>query len=142
MDLTSITNKVKSCLFQDQHEKSQEMILHLPIHVGGLVLHHVKSKAQASLIRTFLETAINPSFKHSLLHSILYRIHVLGDNSLPTSPALPPYFPLSFLQTISQVKENTPLNVATLITGQWYRVLVEQDITMVEHDDSHWQYAV
>ena len=140
MDTSNITSKIKSWLFQDQLEKPQEMILHRPVHVGGLGLHHVKYKAQASLIRTFLETAVSPSFKHSLLHSTLYRIHVLGYNSLPINPTIPPYFPLSFFQTIRQVKENTPLNVATMSTGQRYRLLLEQDLTMVEAGDSRWEY--
>ena len=141
MDTTSISSKIKSWLFQDQLEKPQEMVLYRPIQMGGLGVHNVKFKAQASLIRTFLETAVNPSFRQNLLHSILYRIHVLGDDSLSVHPPLPPYFSTTFFETIRQVKENTPLNVATMTTAQWYRILVEQEMTMDELDDNTRHYV-
>ena len=38
------------------------------------------------------------------------------------------------------VNENTPLNVATMTTAQWYRVLLEQEVTMVETEDNSMQY--
>ena len=38
------------------------------------------------------------------------------------------------------MKENTPLNVATMTTAQWYRVLVEQEITMVNTDTAGSEY--
>ena len=61
------------------------MILHRHIQMGGLGLHHVKMKALALLIKTFMKTAAHPAFTHNLLHSTLYRVHVLGDDSI-TSP--------------------------------------------------------
>ena len=136
LDITSISSKVKSWLFQDQLEKPQEMILFRPINMGGLGLHNVKYKALASFIRTFLETAANPKFKHSLYHSTLYRIHVLGDDSIPLTLTLPPYFPPSFFQIIKEVRDNTPLNVATMTCAQWYRLLVEQEVTMTEGENN------
>ena len=111
------------------------MLLHSS-HMGGLGLHNVKYKALACLIRTFLETAVNPSFQRNLFHSILFRIHVLGDDSVPVNPPLPPYYSASFFQIIHQVKENTPLNVATMSNVQWYQLLVEQEVTMMEPEDS------
>jgi hypothetical protein len=140
MDSSSISSKVRSWLFQDQLEKPQEMILYRPIQMGGLGLHNVKFKALASLIRTFLETSVHPSFQHSQLHTILYRVYVLGDDSLPTQPALPPYFSASFFQTIRNVKENTPLNVTTMTTAHWYRYLVEEELTMTLLEDNTLGY--
>ena len=105
IDITKVTSNVKSWLFQDQLEKPEEMILHRPIHMGGLGLQNVKMKAQASLIKTFMETAAHPAFTHNLLHSTLYRVHVLGDDSIDTPPLPPPYYPLSFFDTIRKVKE-------------------------------------
>ena len=140
VDITSVTSKVKSWLFQDQLEKPPEMVLHRPVHMGGLGLHSVKYKAMASLIRTFLETAANPAFKHNLYHTLLYRVYVLDDDSVVNPPPLPPYYSAAFFCTIKEVKENTPLNVTTMSTAQWYRVLVEQDITMIEQVDSSMQY--
>ena len=57
-DVNSVTSKVKSWLYQDQLEKPQEMVLYRSIMMGGLGLHNVKAKAQANLIRTFIETAV------------------------------------------------------------------------------------
>ena len=116
------------------------MILHRPIDMGGLGLHNVKYKALASLIRTFLETAAHPSFQHSQFHTILYRIHILGDDTIPEPPKTPPYFPPSFFQTIRQVKDNTPLNITTMTTAQWYRYMVEQELTMQEMDNNSREY--
>ena len=89
-DITSITSKVKTWLFQDQLEKPPEMILHRPIQYGGLGLHNVKYKAMASLLRTFMESAANPAYNQSLYHSQLYRHYVLEDDSIMTPPPLPP----------------------------------------------------
>jgi hypothetical protein len=50
----------------------------------GLGLQNVKYKALTSLIRTFLETSVHPSFQHSLLHTLLYRKYVFEDDSLCT----------------------------------------------------------
>jgi hypothetical protein len=138
-DISSVTSKIKSWLFQDQVEKPEEMILHRPIQMGGLGLHNVKLKALASLIRTFMETAAHPKYHHNLFHTILYRVNVLEDDSIP-SPPLPPYYPATFFQTIKYVKETTPLNVTTMSTADWYRVLVEKEITMVEPDNSPGEF--
>ena len=134
-DHNCITSKVKSWLFQDQLEKPEEMILHRPIKMGGLGLHNVKIKALAALIRTFMETAANPSFNQNFYHSVLYRVYVLNDDSISNPPLLPPYYPASFFSLIKQVKDETPLNVTTMSLADWYRLLVEQEITMVEPND-------
>ena len=57
--------------------------------MGGLGLHNVKYKAKASLIKTFLETAVNPSYSHNLYHTLLYRHYVLGDETISIDK--PPY---------------------------------------------------
>ena len=139
-DISSVTSKVRSWLFQDQLEKPSEMVLQRPIQVGGMGLHNVKMKALASLIRTFMETAANPNFKHSLYHTILYRVYVLKDDSISNPPALPPYYSADLFDTIRQVQTDTPLNVATMTTAQWYRVLLEQNITMEVTTGNNMEY--
>ena len=114
LDITAITSKVKSWIFQDQVEKPPEMILFCPISMGGLGLYDVKMKSLASLIRTFMEMAAHPKFHHNLLHTIHYRVHVLGEVLLEDPPPLPPYYSASFFSTIRQVKETTPLNVTAM----------------------------
>ena len=86
-----------------------------------------------------METAVNPKFQHNLFHTILYRVNVLGDDSIPALP-LPPYYPVSFFTIIRQAKQNTPLNVATMSTANWYRLLVEQEITMYKPINSPWEF--
>ena len=140
-DIDSITSKVKSWLLQDQLEKPAEMVLHRPIQMGGLGLHSVRYKALASLIRTFMETAAHPGFKHSLYHNTLYRVYVLEDTSIENPPPPPQYYPEMFFNTIRQVKADTPLNITTMTTSQWYRELVEKNVTMDGDRDNHMQYV-
>ena len=80
-----------------------------------------------------METAVNPNFTHHLYHTLLYRVYVLTDDSISNPPALPPYYSAIF--TIRKVKFKTPLNVSTMSIDQWYRVLVELNITMVDTPD-------
>ena len=94
----------------------------------------------ASLIRTFMETAVNPNFSHNLYHTLFYRVYVLNDDSITNPPALPPYYSAAFFGIIGQVKSNTPLNVFTLSTAQWYRVMVELNITMEEAPNNQMDY--
>ena len=112
------------------------MIMHRPIQMGGLGIHEIMTKAFACLIRTFLETALNPTFMHSSYHTILYRAHVLQDDSISLPPPPPPYFSPNFFSSIKWVRDNTPLNIATMTTSQWYRVLLEKEITMEDYVDS------
>ena len=78
-------------LYADQFEKPEELILYRPSNHGGLGMHHVKFKALAILIRSFLETAVNPKFLHNLFHSSLYKYYVLLQQDTP-DPGLPPYY--------------------------------------------------
>ena len=105
------------------------MVIYRPTSLGGLGLHHVKVKAQAMLIRSFLETAANPKFLHNLYHMSLFRYHVLQHRDFP-DPGLPPYYSKEFFSTIRTIHETSPLNVATMTSSQWYTLLLENTITM------------
>ena len=94
-----------------------------------LGIHNVKMKAQAALTRSFLETACHPDFIHSLYHTVLFRYHVLEDNSVP-DPGFPPFYPKEFFAKIREVHEESPLNVATMSEKQWYTLLLEDSCTM------------
>jgi hypothetical protein len=128
-DITAVNSSVKSWLYGDMFEKPSEIVMCRPTTHGGLGVQSVKYRAQAALIRTFMETAAHPQFRHSLLHSHLFQYHVLGDTSLP-DPGFLPYYPQSFFQTIKNVHEKTALNVKTMSTSQWARVLTEEGLTM------------
>ena len=135
-DISAINSSVKSWLYADLLVKPSEAVMCRPASHGGLQVTSAKYKAQAILIKTFLETAATPKFRHSLLHSILFRFHVLGDTSLP-DPGYLPYYPPSFFQTIRHVHLETPLNILSMTTGQWVRILTEDGLTMEMEGDQH-----
>ena len=112
-DISYINSQVKSWLYQDCYEKPSEIVLYREHKDGGLGLHHVQLRALALLIRSFLETATNPQFRHNLFHEILFRYHVLGENSLP-DPGIPPYYDRDFFATIRHYHENSSLNVSLM----------------------------
>ena len=128
-DVNKVTSLVKSWLYQDQFIKPEEIVMYRPPSYGGLGVQNVQLKAQAGLIKSFLETATNSTFRQSLFHSILFRYHVLGDTTLP-NPGFPPFYSQSFFSKIRQVHLETPLNVATLSERLWYRLLLEDNCTM------------
>ena len=134
-DITNINSQVKSWLYQDCLEKPSELVLYRDSKAGGLGLFNVKIRSQALLIRAFLETSAHPTFRHSLYHEVLYRYHVLGEDSLP-NPGHPPYYDQAFFETIKHYKENCPLNIAVMSTKQWYQVLLEDEVLMAPTNET------
>jgi hypothetical protein len=128
-DITTINSQVKSWLYQDCLEKPSELVLYRKTENGGLGLFNVKIRALALLIRTFLETSANPTFRHSLFHEILFRYHVLDEVSLP-NPGFPPFYDKDFFQVIRHYHSNSPLNISRMTTKEWYRVLMEDQLLM------------
>ena len=129
LDSNSVTSKVKAWIFADLLEKPEEMICYRPSSYGGLGLHHVKYKALAMLIHSFLETAANPKYLHNLYHTSLYRYHILMHRDIP-DPGHPPYYSEEFFSIIRSVHQRTPLNITTMSSTQWYTILLEDNITM------------
>ena len=80
------------------------------------------------MIRSFLETALIQNFKHNLYHRALYSWYVEDKRDI-TCPALPPYYDINFFAMIRQVKEEGLLNIKTMTSGIWYRVLIENHVT-------------
>ena len=135
-DVTAITSSIKSWLYADMLEKPSEAVMFRPISSGGLGVMSPKYTALASLIRSFLETAANPKFRRNQYHALLFRYHVLEETFLP-NPGFPPYYSSDFFGTIKKVKKETPLNVTTMTTSQWSRLLVEDNLTMTTLEDNH-----
>ena len=130
-DIVKITSLCKSWLYQDMLAKPEEMILHRPHHQGGLGLHSVKYKALAGYITTYLQTAANPKYIPNLLHSQLYKKHVLGED-VPSAPEqLPPYLSPELFSIIKKVKDESPLNIVTMNEKDWTRLLTEDFVTMI-----------
>ena len=84
----------------------------------------------ASLISTFLQTAANPAYQQNLLHSLLYKKHILGEDtpSAPNPP--PPYFSQTIFDVIRKVKEDSPLNILAMTEKDWGRLLTENFVTL------------
>ena len=68
-----------------------------PKMVGGLGVQHVKFKAMAILIRSFIESAVDPKFINNAYHHALYRYHVIGDTTLP-NPGYTLYYDEKFFK--------------------------------------------
>ena len=81
-DLESIMSCIKSWMYADMLEKPEELAMVRPRKMGGLAVHHAKYKARAIMIRSFLESAVNPKYITNLYHNALYRYHVADDKSL------------------------------------------------------------
>ena len=132
-DVTAITSKVKSYCYQDLYQKPSEVLLYRRVEEGGLGLFHLQSKALAHLIAKFIQTAASPKYRQSLFHSWLFRFHVLGEVDLP-NPGYTPYYNRSFFDMIKYVKDQTPLNPVYMSIKEWYRLLLEKNVTMREVD--------
>ena len=68
-DITAINSSIKSWMYADLLVKPSQAVMCRPSYYGGLGVFSVRHKAQAHLIRTFLETAVIPKYRHSLLHT-------------------------------------------------------------------------
>ena len=139
-DVTAITSSVKSWLYADMFEKPSETIMFRPASHGGLGVLCPKYRALACLIRTFMETAANPNFRRNQYHAQLFRYHVLEETELP-NPSFPPYYPPEFFETILQVRDASPLDITTMTTSQWTKVLVEVNVTMTTHPDTTMSFT-
>ena len=128
VDINKISSKIKSWIFQDQLEKPEEFVLYRHITQGGLSLHNVKVRSKALLIKTFIETAIDPKYNQSLAHNLAYRYHILQDDSIESPPQLPQCITEKVVTSIKNCIQNTDLNVSKMSTAQWYKFLLEEEL--------------
>ena len=126
-DCKGIHSKVLSWIYSDQLEKPESIILFRPIQSGGLGLHHVALKAKSMLIRSFLDTAINPDYINSLYHNALFRFYVLKETDF-ADPGSSPYYSEDFFKTIVAANENPQLNIINMSSKQWYEFLLGKEI--------------
>ena len=63
----------------------------------------------------------------------MYRYHVLEDTSLP-DPGFTPYYDKKFFDIIKYVRAKTPLNPVQLGIKEWYRLLLERNVTRIVVD--------
>ena len=101
-------------------------------------MHHIKCKAMASLITTFIQTAISNKFRRSLYHNSLFRYYCQDDRSIP-KPDQPPYYSDVFFELIKKVLTDTPMNPAQMTLKQWYYHLLEELVTHEVRDGQRVQ---
>ena len=133
-DIDFLHTKCRSYMFQDMLLKPAELVIFRPADQGGLGLHHVRSKASANLIATFLQTAANSRYISSQFHVTLYRYHVLEEQDVP-NPGFTPYYTKAFFDLIKKVLMKSPLNPVQMTVGQWYVYLLEENVTMTEDQE-------
>ena len=107
----------------------------------GLGLINVKYKAMAELTRSFMETAKNSNFLTNLHHQALYLMNVEERRDIP-NPMKIPYMSEEVWNSIRQVKAEGLLNLSKLTSGQWYRVFLENNVTMETDDHGHSELKV
>ena len=128
-DFNVINSQIKSWVFADQLEYPEEMVLYRSRDNGGLGLTHAKYKATAELIRSFLETALVKSFIQNSFHAAQYQWNVLLNHEIP-DPGKSPYLTEDMFSLIREVKDEGLLNLSNMKSGTWYKVLIENKVTM------------
>ena len=103
-DILKINSNIKSWLYSDMLEKPEELVMNRPRNKEGLGVQNVKIKAQALLIKSFLETAINPEYINNFFHNALYRWHVL-----------------EIFQSQTQETPPTTHRASLQLSSRWYR---------------------
>ena len=135
LDSNRITSLIKSWLYADLLLKPEEQIMYRSPANGGLGILDVKLRAQACMIKSFLETVDGTEYIPTLYHSMLFRYHVLNDTSLP-NPGTPPYYNNDFFEKIRQVHNDSPLNILRMTKKEWYRLLLEDNLPEVVEEGS------
>jgi hypothetical protein len=95
----------------------------------------LQSKTLSLLITSFFETAIIPKFQRNLNHQALYKWNIEEVRNIPAPPNSP-YYGANFFSCIKEVKNEGLLNILTMSSGMWYRVLVENRVTHQAHGAS------
>ena len=139
-DISKINSYVKSWVYADQLVKPEEIVMYKCRQEGGMNLVNVKYRAMAELIKSFLDTAISPTFKRSIFHQALYEWHVDGNRSIP-NPGKPGYYSCEFFDAIRAVKAEGLLRLSGMSIGMWYRALLERYVTH-EVDENSFQFKM
>ena len=139
MDSNQMLSSIKSWIYADLLIKPEELVLYRSRQQGGLGLMNVKYRAMAELIKSFLDTAINPKFKRNLFHHALYRWHIEDDRDIP-DPGKPPYFSDDLFAAIKAAKSEG-LRPSSMTVGMWYRFLMEEKVFQ-EKDENGFSFPI
>ena len=129
-DIKSLSSACKGWIYQDMFEKPEELLLYRHLKKEGLV--STISRARLLLVSSLPSSRLLPILATSSLYTTLYS--TILDDSAPDIAA-PPYYSGNFFSIIREVKENTPLNPVHMTVREWYRYLLEKEVTMETVDD-------
>ena len=107
--------------------KPSDLTLYRDRQQGGLGLQHTRCRAQALLMRTFLERAAHPQFRHSLYAESLYRANVLDEWCGAPVPASP-YYDDNFFASLRRINEETAWNLPCMTVKQLYQELLQLEL--------------
>ena len=133
-------SSIKSWVYADLLVKPEELVLFKSRQKGGLNLIHIKYRAMAELIKTFLDTAINPIFRRNIYHQALYDWHVEEIRSIP-NPGTSPYYSEELFEEIKSLKSEGLLRLSSMTSGMWYKVLLERHVTH-EINDGGFRFEI
>ena len=134
------SSKFLFTVYADQLVKPEVSVLYKGRQEGGLNMINVKYRAMAELIKSFLDTAINSTFKRNIYHQALYSWHVEGVRTIP-DPGHPPYYSTEFFNAIKEVKAEGLLRLSGMTLGMWYKVLLENHVTQ-ETDGNGFSFNI
>ena len=127
-DINKMISSIKSWVYADHQIKPLEVALYRRRNEGGLGLINFRCRALAELIKTFLDTSVNPNFQQSVYHQALYSWHVLDEKSIP-EPATSPYYSIEFYNAMKWIKQEGLIDNDSLSIKRLYNTLLEKSIT-------------
>ena len=134
-DMKKTTNKF---IYADQLEKPKDLIKYRPRSAGGLQLHNIDCKSTTMLIKTFLELAVSPKHKNSLLFNALFKHHIL-DNTNTNIPNCLAFYNISLFQNIKSAMKDHCME--SWSSKQWYSHLLDQNVLceeVIENGSTSW----
>ena len=126
-DMKAITKTVKSWLYQDLYVRPLNQALYKPTSSGGLGLIHIELHCQALIIRSFLETSINPNFKKSFTNTELFLQKVLGEES-NFHVEFSPSYNEKFLSLIRIIMKMATSNIGELSLRHIYELILDHNL--------------
>ena len=127
-DIDNITKAMKSWMLQDQfNRKISDQIMYRLTEDGGFGLYHVKSRAESHLLRSFLETAGHPNFRHSDINVALLKQRGFGEDGQRVIPG--PYYNKAFFNMIDHLKKQSGAeNICLLSLKEIYKIRLDANV--------------
>ena len=130
-----IKKKSRKWILQDVYAKPSTMALTRPGNCGGLGLQSVDMRAKAMLIKTFVEQATDPRYRHSLYLESLYNQEVKKEYCGGIQIPLPPYYGTEFFDILRKYDQESDKYIEHMTIKDWSNCLTRDYVTHY-HDES------